>query len=367
MRSRFLAIVSALSLIALSLAFVGCPTQCECGQWVGSITVSAGAWQETVECGDTVYVPEGIGAVVVSADYLCEPGNCGTNYEWLVSAPVGMNGTSDTSPCVFQFEILDECVTVRISAFCGDARCADCSFTVCPEEECECGEWESVAVSWAVAQETTECGGTVYAPEGVGAVEIIASYLCEPEECEATYEWSVSAPVGTNGTSDTSPCLFQFEVPDECVTVTISAFCGDALCDTCTFTVCPPEEECQCGQWEGITVSWGTTQGTTAACGDDVDVPFDVGTVGISASYPCEPPECEPTYEWTVSGVTAVLDSGVCTNGPCEFQIEQFPYECVEVSILVFCGDNLCETCTFIICPYMQPGSPPPGRPGANP
>jgi len=150
--------------------------------------------------------------------------------------------------------------------------------------------------------------------------------------------------------------VFSFEVPeDECVEVTISAFCGDTLCDTCTFTVCPPEEECECGQWGDIMLSWGTTQ-QAAVCGEISYVSPDAGTLEISASYLCEPPDCETTFfEWQVYTPAAILDSGVCTNGPCLFQIEQFPYECVTISISVFCGDNLCETCTFTICPYIPP------------
>ncbi len=365
MKYKFLAMAMALLLIALSFAFAGCTPQCECGQWVGSIAVSAGAWQEAVECGDTVYVPEGIGAVEVSADYLCEPGNCGTDYEWLVSAPVSMNGTSDTSPCVFQFEILDECVTVRVSAFCGDTRCADCSFTVCPAGECECGQWGDITVSSGDWQETAECGGTVNAPSGASDVAVSASYLCEPPECEPTYEWQVSVPVAVidSGTCDSSPCLIEFELPDVCAEVSISAYCGDTLCDTCTFIICPYEEECGCGQWGNITITWGSGQ-EMAVCGETVDIPPDIGVLEISASYYCEPENCEPTYEWTVSGATAVITSGMSDNGPCLFEFE-LPYECVEVSILVFCGEELCDTCTFTICPYIQPGTIP-GRPGAN-
>jgi hypothetical protein len=282
-----------------------------------------------------------------------------------------MNGTSDVSPCVFQFEVPEEeCVTVRISAFCGDTRCADCSFTVCPgeEEECDCGQWGEITVSAGDWLEAGECGGTVFAPPGFGAAVVSAEYICEPPNCLPTYEWQVSAAVAViaSGTCDVSPCLFQFEI-ETCVEVSISAYCGDTLCDTCTFTICPAEE-CDCGQWEGINVSWGTTQGTTAACGQSIDIPPDVGMVGISASYPCDPPECQAIYEWTVSTAAAVLDSGVSTNGLCDFQFE-LPYECVTVSISIFCGENLCETCTFTICPYIQPGGggqPPGAAPPGN-
>jgi len=373
MRSRFLAIGMALLLIALSFAFVGCTGflgchGCQCGYWVADISVSAGAWQEAVECGDTVYVPEGIGAVEVSADYLCEPLGCKTTYEWTVSAPISMNGTSDTSPCVFQFEIPeDECVTVRVSAFCDDNRCADCSFTICPEEEeCDCGQWGDIAVSAGDWLGTTECGGTIDTPAGADVVAVSTNYFCEPEDCEPSYEWTVSVPVAVidSGTCDTSPCLLEFELPDVCAEVSVSAYCGDTLCDTCTFTICPYVEECECGQWGDITISWGTTQ-QAAVCGQISYISPDVGALEISASYLCEPPDCETTFfEWQIYTPLAVIDSGTCATGPCLFEFE-LPYECVSVSISAFCGDSICDECTFTICPYVPP--PPQQGDGQEP
>lgn len=245
MRPKFLAIGLCLLLVALSVGFVGCAVECKCGEW-GDITVSAEDWQETVECGGTIDAPSGAGTVEVSANYLCEPQECEATFEWAVSVPVAViaNGTCDTSPCAFEFELPDACAEVSVSAYCGDTLCDECTFTICPSEECACGEWGDITVSWGAWQETVVCGVPIYAPTVIDYVDVTANYLCEPQqECEATFEWevSVTGAVIAAGTCDTSPGMFEFELPNECVMVHISAFCGGTLCGECTFTFCPYE------------------------------------------------------------------------------------------------------------------------------
>lgn len=117
-----------------------------------------------------------------------------------------------------------------------------------PCEPCQCGEWglPGVTVSSGDWQEAVNCGEIINfpldpliinAPPDVGAVEVSANYQCEG--CEATYEWAVD-PVAISGTCGSGPCEFGFELPEECVKVYISVFCGDTLCEeqNC-FWICP--------------------------------------------------------------------------------------------------------------------------------
>ena len=201
MRYKFLAIGLALLLVGLVLGACGPSGEgCRCGEW-GGITISSGEWQEMVECDDTVYVPSGDETVEISANYLCEPEEeCDATYEWEVSSAVAAidNGSCDTSPCAFDFELPDACVTVSISAYCGDNFCGDCTLTVCPPVEgCGCGEWDSITISSASGAwlETVECDVPVNVPSVLEVMEISANYMCEPgQPCETTYEWEISAP-----------------------------------------------------------------------------------------------------------------------------------------------------------------------------
>jgi hypothetical protein len=86
-----------------------------------------------------------------------------------------------------------------------------------------------------------ECGGEVEISVGVAVVNISADYLCEPQECKATYVWTAFTPAAVidSGTCGPGSCAFELELPEGCFDVSIKAYCGGTLCDECIFTICP--------------------------------------------------------------------------------------------------------------------------------
>jgi hypothetical protein len=175
--------------------------------------------------GDTVFV-----SICAALWEKAEANICGafkidtTIPSWAPPGPVSVEAWIDDGDDIFEYDDDDQ----------------QASWPLNISEPCQCGEWGSIIVSTETWQDTVECGDSVHTPADVGAVQISANYLCEPQqECQATYEWELLGSLGINGACNSSPCVFELELTGECIDVSISAYCDDTLCDDCTFTICP--------------------------------------------------------------------------------------------------------------------------------
>ena len=237
---------------------------------------------------------------------------------------------------------------------------------------CECGEWSNLSISWdGGSQSLLPCDyppTTVFVPSGT-EVTVGGEYSCNPDDpdiCPVTYEWwchtvDIQPPYslissqysgGQIGTQ-VDECNFSFTVEEaQCCSVYIWPYCGGEKCAStghfCQFCVCA-ESECQCGDWNSLTVE---VNGTTydIDCSEDTinlgEIPY--GTViTVDPNYSCEPSDtnlCPVTYTGTVTSpggsVTPVtaLDYSLIETG------------CYEFVITPICGTDTCGSCIFWVC-----------------
>ena len=231
-----------------------------------------------------------------------------------------------------------------------------------PDGECECIGWESLEVEVNEYHYSIDCQSAPDTiPLGTIAlgteITIVPDYHCEgdPDLCAVTYEGTVIPPAGSLPIPLTSYDYMLTETG--CYQFEITPICDGDSCETCTFVVCC-DDSCNCGGWgESLEVEVnGSTHVIDCSIGQDtIKVAYIVPAtpITITPDYICigDPVACPLTYTGTlISPPSPPFEEVIPTfTGSFTCYSKSVP-GCYDFTIFAWCDDDLCDTCTFVIC-----------------
>jgi hypothetical protein len=111
--------------------------------------------------------------------------------------------------------------------------------------ECDCGDWDPVAVEWRYTNTNVECGSPQPLEPIPQVVVDYGQYHCavpESPTCQLIYRWTVTGPVSAPGFpisgGPAGAGSFSF-IPTKrgIYTITITPYCNEMLCEACTFQI----------------------------------------------------------------------------------------------------------------------------------
>ncbi len=212
-----------------------------------------------------------------------------------------------------------------------------CGKTVIPckvhdEQSCNCGSWDTPAVTYNGG--SISCGGGATIPAGSNT--LTPHYSCDPitPDCETTYLWSID-----NGTPFAASTYSTNELSSGTHSISITPICGEDFCGQCTFNVTIDPDGCNCGSWD--TEEAVTYNGGYINCGGEAILSLSAGPNILTPHYYCNPdnPTCQPIYMWSIDNGTPFAASTYSTNA--------LSIGTHFVTLTPICGTDTCGQCTF--------------------
>lgn len=296
---------------------------CACGVWEGFMVITDDGTTQSVKCDDDVTFAQ-VGDVItfISGGYSCiGDSSCTSSLSWSLSGPVSLTGVGLPS---FTITAAGN-YALTIYGSCGGNVCDTCTiyFVVAEDEDCECGDWESFIISdesgGEIDEYGVECGGTYSGIEPYGYISFTTGgYTCVGDSsCTSSITWNVTGPNSSSGTG-----LPNFPTSTAgTYTLTMYAYCGDNICDSCIITfIVEEEEDCACGGWETfgavVDVPGDLDYSTLLDCGGSIsDIPAGTNISFVAGGYLCigDPTICESEISWNLSGPVSASGTGYPT------------------------------------------------------
>jgi len=272
----------------------------------------------------------------------------------------GQFSTSQTGSCCIYTEMF--LYTPVKTDTCYDTLCFSlppCDSIIIHHDSCDCGKWENKLVKLTTTggqMSELDCGASynINSPQNISFS--FPTYVCTGVNCNASYQWKINGPQGpTGGLGNIFSYLFSTAGT---YNVTVYAYCGAKLCDSCTVTVNltghPPD--CDCGdKWSphsniGYKDPAGIENKIKIGCFEKtIYGPMAVGSViNYNANpYVCNKPDCIANYKWNIIdlGSGSIVNSGTTTTLPVTFTAP--PESKYRFTIYVYCGDRICDSCGF--------------------
>ena len=216
-------------------------------------------------------------------------------------------------------------------------------------DECECGDWEDQTINFyssdSSTTDQTDCGAGVYIDEGLWVFSL-PNYNCPISSVCLTTSYRIEITDPNSGMHFRSGqnVTFNFLIPGT-YTVEVTPMCGDAECESCTFTVEVNAEhnDCACQEWDDRTplftmISSFLNYNEVHEC-EDVYISEPGRYTFTLPQYNCAPEECETYYDWEIIAPNFDVYSGSGSSFYFDFTL-QGPYS---ISITPTCGIAQCE------------------------
>jgi len=231
-------------------------------------------------------------------------------------------------------------------------------------EPCQCGQWIAPPVHLSCPtlpgweQSVDRCGWHINLGMHVcdqQTLTITPNYQCQPSDCQPQY--AITFPPSPFGVQFSGSYDLSLAAVQGCIEVCITPICAGIGCEPCCFTICCPEEPCDCGKSAHIDLvsptGWTTT---VSGCGGQVQLPqhvCDAGILDMDSYFECAPPndpDCPVSYY-----VTSALIGG--TVGPF-YSYTSVPIPlagimgggCDLVEVVPYCADTHCPPYSFRLC-----------------
>ena len=339
--------------------------------------------------------------ILIKGSFLCNPSSCDTLVKYTLTGPVTGTGYLPFSTS----GLPAGSYVLIIEGKCGDSICKVCDipFTISCDTLSNCcakSYWEE-PITWNESDGDTGGGGD---GGGVGKAVIVtntkpvdckkSNFVISDElgNCKKTITISGAFICGSNCppkvvynlfntisntlvTSSVGSLVISPSLPNGSYSVTVYAYCGDKICDSCTFIFTKNCEDCCTGShWvEGPT--WKTGSDDPAAGGGGVSTPIICGKsafyindalgncntpVTISGIYACGA-NCPPKVVYNLyNTITNTLVTSVTGSLVIPVSLPNGSYS---VTILAYCGNTICDSCTFTFTKKCIPCDCDPGKP----
>ncbi len=185
---------------------------------------------------------------------------------------------------------------------------------------------------------------------------VAGTYICKGTNCPgkvtfSLYNANTNAYIG----GGTNPYAIPSNLPNGSYYLTIYAYCGDIICDSCKIYIKKDcDKGCDCNKPGTEIVPELTINKTkkTIKCGERFMVNCQ-NMVTLNASYFCTPQNCPATITYQLTGP-------VTQTGTLPLSLSSLPPGSYSIVIMAYCGGKLCKECklNFIVeceqecCPY---------------
>lgn len=330
--------------------------------------------KEKVGCGKTISAQYGAN-LTFTPNSLCIPKDCLTGYSYEIfdmQTNVFVSGQNISGNNPFTFALNSSAgYTIKINYNCGGKRC-ECIIYVRTkpvEQGCDCkrGKWDlsKSAIKYTVDGKPNEkrikCDGN-YEIDGNTTVSLSPEYNCGQANCNAKYTYKVNNGAMT-GFQSSPYNISNINSPSS---VTIYAWCGEKICDSCTIYLKPRiNTGCKCGKWNedkpGITIHGfnGNPKEEIEEFIKCDDIYKSIVRTSymdlVSQTYLCLPGDCKAVYEWVITspnGTTSSFGTQVINS----FQFNQ--KGTYSIQLRVFCGGVQCGQCKIQINVKAHPNDP---------
>jgi hypothetical protein len=277
----------------------GGPTgDCKCNEKAGFHVNYGDGTSGNVSCGETITAAY-LSTLVFTPSGLCIPKDCLKNYtyniyEILSGTPVFGQSMIGNNPFNVTMNS-NSGYKIVITYNCGGEKC-ECVIYVRTKDEhgCECKGWKGnqvMATPLGSTPTTLKCGDTFNTTAPMNVTFNFPSYLCNPSDCNASYQWEVS---GSSGNATGSGNSFAYNFTDAGLhTATVYSYCGTHKCDSCTIIVKVDSTSSSClctnASLEGVNVatrinSGGVWPTVYRVVGPGIELPSCGTTLGMNSN-----------------------------------------------------------------------------------
>lgn len=322
----------------------------------------------------------------LNTSYICKD-TCPGKVTYTLQPPTGLPINGVGMPFTFT-PTQNGTYTLTLYGWCGDKICDTCviKFNVECKDCCKGSYWKD-GPSWknektGKTQKINCKDGKVYTIKGddcntaftISGTFVCADKTCPPNVVYNLYDANTNAVVvGPANNSITIPT----NLPNGSYYLTIYAYCGNTLCDSCSIRIikdCGDVDCCKDSHWGDITLSQeqvghqggvdtranvGIGTGGNAGIKLNCDKEYTLKcktTYTVNASYICAQQNCPGTVLCTLTGPMGT------SSGPSPFSFTPTMSGVYTLTINGYCGGVLCNTCkiTFKVdcpvdtacCPY---------------
>lgn len=347
---------------------VTCPCECKGSSW-GPIALSqsgkhtdasttTGAAAATILSCKKSYALECSKPYTLNAAFFCPDSSCNAKVTYKIQPPGGAPLTG-TMPFTAT-PSMSGTYTVTLYGWCGTQICDSCIITFTVNCPCSCKEsyWGKIIMKQGqddslhldkigdpVPVATVLTCKKTYNLDCKSPYTFSAMYFCKDSSCPGKVTYSLQPPSGAPLTG-TMPLSFTPGTTGGYV-LTVYAWCGDAICDSCVIRLNVDCDCCKGSKWLSKTITNGTTT-KNLKC-DTYAWPCNQ-TFGINAAYGCATDACGAgtsyqlvppsgagpvqtgslplNYTPTVSGTYTVTMYGYCGGQLCDSCVASFKVEC---------------------------------------
>lgn len=339
----------------------------------GVVTDTAGI---SLECKGS-YILKCNQPYTIKANFFCKDSTCTSKVTYTLQPPAGptVNGTTPFTFTPTQSGVY----TLTLYGWCAGAICDTCVITFKVEcSDCCKGSYWKDGPNWTNEKtgktQKISCGKT-YTIKGedcnmpfvISGTFVCPDKTCPPNVVYNLYDANTNAVViGPSTNTITIPA----NLPNGAYYLTIYAYCGTNLCDTCLVRIikdCKEVDCCKGSHWGDMTITEqkpedvkaGMAAGTKAGMKLNCDKEYTVKcktTYLINATYSCAQPNCDGNVLYTLTGPMGT------SNGSVPFPFTPTMSGVYTLTLSGYCGGVLCNTCkiTFKVecpvdtacCPY---------------
>lgn len=300
-----------------------------------------------------------------------KPDECPQEVLWIM----GTAATAGTYNVPVQFSLpqglIPSCCSLKVTKLClrlsiKDINCQVCDTIICFTSRpacCKGTKWISKNLSWSAT--STGGGSSTTAAAATNNISVVCGKTYTIQDgitytFNATYQCSTGCAQKTkvkivqpNGSiiNQNMPYNKSFNQPGT-YTVTYYAYCGNVICDSCTFKMYMDKDCCKGSKWNSKKITYKKANGqTTTKNLINGDVISSAATTTVALSYQCAE-GCAPTYKWKRWRNGAPHDSASIVSTASIVNINFTPptSSCDSIVITVFCDGKLCETLSFRLC-----------------
>jgi len=274
------------------------PGECKCNEKAGFHVNYGNGTSGNLSCGETITAAY-LSSLIFTPSGLCIPKDCLKNYTYNIydiqsgshvfgQSMIGNNPFNVTMNSNSGYKIV-------ITYNCGGEKC-ECVIYIKTKDEhgCECKGWKGnqvMATPLGGKPISLKCGDTFNTTAPLNVTFNFPSYLCNPSNCNASYQWEVSGS-SSNATGSGNSFAYNFTAAG-LHTATVYSYCGTHKCDSCTIIVKVDSTSSSClctnASLEGVNVatrinSGGVWPTVYRVVGPGVELPSCGTTLGMNSN-----------------------------------------------------------------------------------
>jgi hypothetical protein len=352
---------------------IKCDTDCCIGShWVEgpfwTPTAVVGVAPTLIQCGISNFtISNALGncntPITISGSWACG-GTCAPSVSIkVVNATTNVIVLTGTGSLTIPTTLANGSYIVTMYGYCGTKICDSCKFRFTKNclDCCKGSKWLTgpnwINVKTGVST-LIKCGTSVFPITNTNGLCFVPFKVSGTFGCAAgcvsqvTYELKDSVTGLIISTSNDSLNI-PISLANGTFIVTIRAYCGGTVCQTCTFKI-TKNCSCDCGPATAAISVNISTNGVVKAykCAAVLPIINCKDNVVMNGSYTCNQADCPAAYSYVLNGPFGT------TTGSLPLTLSSLVQGSYSININAYCGGVLCKTCTYnftVVCDSVPP------------